>query len=95
MNALVRTTNAQLRWAASLQRYQHELGTADALRHQPMTIRPWPAPNNPMLGYLMDETLEIAEHHTLAAAIVWLAEHAWCEGAIAEHAALTRGRSLA
>ena len=42
---------------------------------------PWPDACNPMLEYLVHRSEEMAESDGRPAAVIWLAVHAWFEGA--------------
>ena len=44
---------------------------------------PWPDAYNPMLEYLVHRSEEMAESDGRPAAVIWLAVHAWFEGALA------------
>ena len=46
--------------------------------------RPWPASDNPMLSYLVQQASHMARHEDLDTVLVWLAAHSWYEGGIAE-----------
>jgi hypothetical protein len=41
-----------------------------------------------MLGYLLERTSEIVDGEGSQAGLIWLAVHAWFEGALAERAAI-------
>ena len=73
-----------------LSQYVDNQGTLDALRLRPSSEQPWPAFDNPMLGYLVERAVEIAEDDGLGAAVGWLAANAWFEGAIAERSRFIR-----
>jgi hypothetical protein len=81
---------ALARWKDRLSEYVDLQGTLDALRLRPSSEQPWPAFENPMLGYLKERTTEIVEKDGLVAAITWLAANAWFEGAIAERSRFIR-----
>jgi len=81
---------ALARWKDRLSGYVDLQGTLDALRLRPSSEQPWPAFDNPMLGYLKERGAEIAAHDGLDAAIAWLAANAWFEGAIAERSRFIR-----
>jgi hypothetical protein len=59
-------------------------GTAVAkLRASSMPSSPWPAQDNQMLAYLLAHASEMLENgSTSESALVWLAAHAWFEGAL-------------
>lgn len=48
--------------------------------YQPQS--PWPAAENPMLSYLLGTAKVLIETDGLHAALLWLATHAWFEGAL-------------
>jgi hypothetical protein len=77
-------------WKDRLSDYVDRQGTLDALRLRSSDEAPWPAPDNPMLGFLRDRSAEIAAEDGLNVALAWLARNAWFEGAIAERARITR-----
>ena len=81
---------ALARWKDRLGQYVDLQGTLDALRLRPSSEQPWPAFDNPMLGYLKERTSEIVLKDGLEAAITWLAANAWFEGAIAERSRFIR-----
>jgi hypothetical protein len=81
---------ALARWKDRLSEYVDLQGTLDALRLRPSSEQPWPAFENPMLGYLKERTGEIVEKDGLVAAITWLSANAWFEGAIAERSRFIR-----
>jgi hypothetical protein len=81
---------ALARWKDRLSEYVDLQGTLDALRLRPSSEQPWPAFENPMLGYLKERTTEIVDKDGLEAAITWLAANAWFEGAIAERSRFVR-----
>jgi hypothetical protein len=81
---------ARARWKDRLGRYVQQQGPLDALRLRPSSEKPWPAPDNPMLGFLIERCTEIATEGGLDAAAKWLAANAWIEGVIAERARIER-----
>jgi hypothetical protein len=83
-------SEALARWKDRLSSYVDLQGTLDALRLRPSSEQPWPAFDNPMLGYLKERGAEIAEHDGIDAAITWLAANSWFEGAIAERSRFIR-----
>jgi|tagenome__1003787_1003787.scaffolds.fasta_scaffold20847780_1 hypothetical protein len=83
-------SEALARWKDQLSEYVDLQGTLDALRLRPSSEQPWPAFDNPMLGYLRERGTEIAANDGLAAAVAWLAANAWFEGAIAERSRFIR-----
>jgi hypothetical protein len=83
-------SEALTRWKDRLSQYVDGQGTLDALRLRPMSEQPWPAANNPMLGYLVERSIEIADEKGLGAAVAWIAANAWFEGAIAERSRFIR-----
>jgi hypothetical protein len=78
------------RWEDRLSTYVDLQGTLDALRLRPPTEPPWPASDNPMLGYLVERAAEIENESGLGSALAWLASNAWFEGALAERARFAR-----
>jgi len=81
---------ALARWKDRLSEYVDLQGTLDALRLRPSTEQPWPAFDNPMLGYLKERSAEIVAKDGLEAAVTWLAAKAWFEGALAERSRFIR-----
>ena len=81
---------ALARWKDRLSEYVDLQGTLDALRLRPSSEQPWPAFDNPMLGYLKERSSEIVDKDGLEAAVAWLAANAWFEGAIAERSRFIR-----
>ncbi len=81
---------ALARWKDCLGQYVDLQGTLDALRLRPPSERPWPASDNPMVGYLNERSTEIVTEGGLEAAISWLAANAWFEGALAERSRVSR-----
>lgn len=74
---------ARQRWQSQLVPYvATQRGVAD-LRSRRQPEPPWPDPENPMLGYLMERAAEILEEQGAGPAIVWAITHAWFESAIA------------
>jgi hypothetical protein len=64
------------------------------LRDREMPNFPWPGRDNPMLTYLVHRAEEMAITNGRPAATIWLAVHAWFEGAI-EALATNAARSKA
>jgi hypothetical protein len=83
-------SEALAQWKDRLSGYVDGQGALDALRLRSPSEPPWPAAENPMLGYLSERSHEIANADGLEAAVAWLARNAWFEGAIAERARITR-----
>jgi hypothetical protein len=83
-------SEARSRWGDRLSTYVDLQGTLDALRLRPPTERPWPASDNPMLGYLVERAAEIEGQSGLGSALAWLASNAWFEGALAERVRFAR-----
>jgi hypothetical protein len=83
-------SEALAHWKDRLSQYVDAQGTLDALRLRPSSEQPWPAFDNPMLGYLVERSVEIAEDSGLGAAVAWLAANSWFEGAIAERSRFIR-----
>ena len=81
---------ARARWKDRLSEYVDRQGSLDALRLRSPTEPPWPATDNPMLGFLSERTAEIAADDGLGVALAWLARNAWFEGAISERARIAR-----
>jgi hypothetical protein len=81
---------ARARWDDRLGAYVDLQGPLDVLRLRPKTEPPWPTSDNPMLGYLVDRSAEIAAEDGLGAALAWLASNAWFEGAVAERSRFSR-----
>ena len=77
-------------WKDRLSEYVDRQGSLDALRLRSPSEAPWPATDNPMLGYLSERSAEVAVEDGLAAALAWLARNAWFEGAISERARIAR-----
>ncbi len=61
--------------------YVDRQGGVARLRHHEMPAFPWPGTDNPMLTYLVHRAEEIATTDGRPAATIWLAVHAWFEGA--------------
>jgi len=83
-------SRALARWKARVTQYVDAQATLDALRLRPATEPPWPGADNPMLGYLVDRSAEIAALDGLDTALAWLAANSWLEGAIAERSRFLR-----
>jgi len=83
-------TVALARWKDRLRLYVEQQGPLDALRLRSQSEPPWPAPENPMVGYLIERCTEMAAEDGLDAAITWLAANAWFEGVISERARIER-----
>src|SRR3954447_22693071 len=81
---------ARERWSDRLSKYVDLQGTLDVLRLRPPSEPPWPASDNPMLGYLVERAAEIADESGLGAALAWLAANSWFEGANAERSRFAR-----
>ena len=77
---------ALARWRERVSIYVYRQGSLDALRLRSQSEVPWPAIDNPMLGYLRERSAEIAAEAGVDEALAWLARSAWFEGAIAERA---------
>ncbi|TDO45923.1 hypothetical protein EV643_112253 [Kribbella sp. VKM Ac-2527] len=69
-------------WAEQLEQYLDEQASVEHLRERQMPQPPWPANDNPMLGYLLTRAQEIAANEGQRTALVWLAAHAWFEGGL-------------
>lgn len=72
------------KWRHRLLPYLDERVLLEPARQAPQPEPPWPAEDNPMLGYLIDRAGEIAAAEGEAAAYVWLGVHAWFEGGLDE-----------
>jgi hypothetical protein len=83
-------SEARARWNDQLSQYVDLQGPLDVLRLRPRTEPPWPTSDNPMLGYLVDRSAEIANEEGLGAALAWLASTAWFEGTLAERSRFAR-----
>ena len=70
------------RWSDQLAAYIENQTAVGALRERDMPAFPWPDADNPMLAYLVQRSEEMAESDGRPAAVVWLAVHAWFEGAV-------------
>jgi hypothetical protein len=81
---------ALARWKDRLSEYVDRQGSLDALRLRSPSEPPWPATDNPMLGYLSERSQEIATEDGIDTALAWLARCAWFEGAISERARIAR-----
>jgi hypothetical protein len=77
-------------WRDRLSRYIEQQGPLDALRLRSSSEPPWPAVDNPMVGYLIARSREIAGEDGLEDALSSLAANAWFEGVIAERARIAR-----
>jgi hypothetical protein len=74
---------AMERFSERLAAYLGNQCAVESLRDSQMPLFPWPDANNPMLEYLVHRSDEMAESDGREAAVVWLAVHAWFEGAAA------------
>lgn len=72
------------RWVDRLGPHLQERTVVEPVRHNRMPAPPWPERDNPMLGYLIDRARDIVKDEGLDSALVWLAAHAWFEGAVEE-----------
>ncbi len=81
---------ALARWRDRLSLYIDQQGALDALRLRTSTEPPWPAIDNPMLGYLIERSAEIGNGDGFEVALAWLAANAWFEGVVAERARIAR-----
>ena len=70
------------RFSDQLAVYLETQSAVESLRDSSMPQFPWPDTNNPMLEYLVHRSEEMAESDGRPAAVVWLAVHAWFEGAL-------------
>ena len=71
------------RFSDRLAVYLESQSAVEALRDTDMPEFPWPDAYNPMLEYLVHQSEEMAESDGRPAAVIWLAVHAWFEGALA------------
>jgi hypothetical protein len=71
------------RFGDRLAAYLENQNSVESLRDSDMPQFPWPDADNPMLEYLVHRSEEMAESDGRPAAVIWLAAHAWFEGAIA------------
>jgi len=78
------------RWRDRLSQYVERQGPLDALRLRSSSEPPWPETTNPMVGYLIDRSREIATEDGLDDALASLAANAWFEGVIAERSRIAR-----
>jgi hypothetical protein len=78
------------KWKDRLSAYVDGQGTLDALRLRRPSEPPWPAADNPMLGYLYERSREIVITDGADTALAWLASNSWFEGAIAERSRFAR-----
>jgi hypothetical protein len=83
-------SRALAHWKDRLSEYVDGQGALDALRLRAPTEPPWPACDNPMVGYLRERSEEIAAEEDFGAAFAWLARNAWFEGALSERARIAR-----
>lgn len=75
------------KWAVHLSAYFDEQGPdVEVWRRAEPGHRPYPAPDNPAFGYLIERAYEISEIEGSTAAMIWLGAHAWFEGGLAEMA---------
>ena len=65
----------------------------ERLRARSQPNRPWPEADNPMLEYLVKRSAEILENESPREAMIWLAVHAWFEGALEARADMLRSIS--
>ncbi|MDP1793973.1 MAG: hypothetical protein Q8K63_07520 [Acidimicrobiales bacterium] len=71
------------RFSDRLAVYLESQRAVESLRAAHMPQFPWPDTDNPMLEYLVHRSEEMAESDGRPAAVIWLAVHAWFEGALA------------
>ena len=89
------TTNDQggttiQRWSKELAGYLDTQRDVEHLRDRCLPEFPFPGTDNPMLAYLVQRSEEMAETDGRPTAVLWLAAHAWFEGALAALAAPSR-----
>ena len=70
------------RFSDRLAVYLEGQSAVESLRDTDMPQFPWPDAYNPMLEYLVHRSEEIAASDGRPAAVIWLAAHAWFEGAL-------------
>ena len=71
------------RFSDRLAVYLESQSEVESLRDTDMPQFPWPDTDNTMLEYLVHRSEEIAESDGRPTAVIWLAAHAWFEGAVA------------
>ena len=69
-------------WSDQLALYLENQSAVESLRDSDMPQFPWPDADNSMLAYLVQRSEELADSDGRPAAVVWLAVHAWFEGAL-------------
>ena len=86
----MRTSTTKDTGGATIERFSDRLAVylesqsaIASLRDTDMPQFPWPDAYNPMLEYLVHRSEEMAESDGRPAAVIWLAVHAWFEGALA------------
>lgn len=77
-------------WSDQLAAYIEGQSVVESVRSKPQGTLPWPERDNPMLGYLLSRAGELSASDGFPAAMLWLAVHAWFEGAIDERARCVR-----
>ena len=86
MSDEVEAPQATAKWSGRLAAYVTAQGGAvEAMRDHAMPSEPWPDRENPMLAYLIEAALEPLGGEATDAVqsvVVWLAVHAWYEGAL-------------
>lgn len=79
-------------WKDVVQAYVLDRPEVLDARQSPTGEPPWPAPENPMFGYLLARAREIEKEGGALAAMIWLGSHAWFEGGLdAMHRAAYEG----
>lgn len=81
---------ARDRWEDRLHPYLDSQQGVEGLRSRSQPNPPWPEPDNPMFGYLLERAAEIHAEGGVGPAIVWVATHAWFESAVDTRAMLIR-----
>ncbi len=71
------------RFSDRLAVYLESQSAVESLRDIDMPQFPWPDAYNPMLEYLVHRSEAMAASDGRPAAVIWLAVHAWFEGAVA------------
>lgn len=85
------SSDIERRWNDRLTAYLDGQGDlVEELRRRVQPYPPWPEFDNPMIGYLTERALEIADEEGVATAMGWLAVHAWFESAVDERARILR-----
>ena len=78
------------RWSKELANYLDSQRDVEHLRDRDVPEFPFPRTDNPMVAYLVQRSEEMAEADGRPTAVLWLAVHAWFEGALAALATPSR-----